>query len=72
MRTGLQACLCVRLLDARRAQAELLASTSGVQLPADFVSAAESGGLRRSVLDSYISLQVCTAFCSCCRQMLTH
>ena len=39
-------------------QAELLASTSGVQLPPEFITAAESGGLRKVILDGYINLQV--------------
>ena len=39
-------------------QAETLAAMEGVQLPADFVAEATSGGLRKSALQAYLALQV--------------
>eukprot|EP00884_Botryococcus_braunii_P007753 jgi/Botrbrau1/1697/Bobra.116_2s0039.1 len=38
-------------------QAEQLAGARGLELPADFVEAATSGGLRKSALDAYMTLQ---------------
>lgn len=39
-----------------RMQAEEMAAARGMTLPEDFVAAAASGGLRRSVLDAYLRL----------------